>query len=124
MPHCLAITALVLPVYDAESRIREWPTKRDEYTNSTQRAAIMNESASTVWLACCLLREFVKLSSKHWSSLHILVRNNCAAISYTNSSCVVTFITGGKVPMISTQVKVAKRVADKCMYISMCTKDL
>ena len=56
----------------------------------------------------------------------MLVRNNCAAItaiSYTNSSCVVTLITGGKV-MISRQVKVAKREANKSMYISMCTKDL
>ena len=52
------------------------------------------------------------------------MRNNCAAISYTDISCVVTLITGGKVLRISTQVKVTKREADKCMYISMCTKDL
>ena len=34
------------------------------------------------------------------------------------------FLTGGKVLMISTQVKVTKHEADKCMLISMCTKGL
>ena len=46
------------------------------------------------------------------------MKYNCAAISFTNSSCAITLITGGKVPAIFTQVKVTKLEADICTYIN------
>ena len=50
------------------------------------------------------------------------MKYNRGAISYTNSSCAITLITGGKVPAIFTQVKVTKLGADICTYISMRAK--